>query len=455
MVSYMACAVHNTHSTSLQNLPFGCGDQGIPPSTRKVSASLRLAGNNIDTNKTPEKSISDYIVTAVRNVTISLFINLLSFILTVAFFLQGNEMPGSIDYQSSTIDCHDEGAAKETLKKLAEKLKESSGNVSASVIKDKLAKLGLINSDGKWYSDKIKMLGEKLLSDVDGEFVSNFIDSAVNAAEANSYLMSAVSEIMNRHNDTDNTTEYLKEIPDLIGFAIVLNELTQAQANDIDILEDCLKCWHEQRMANGGVLKSLGLCGAIKMWSVEKPIEESLKYRKADKITHDFAKWILPINILEACFFDILNGNFDNALAGIRLAKNYPGKYAERCAELDHKGHIHVNLPEPKLWADLYGSWNMAFVSQLVSMPLYMIKLLVPAVNDYKDSPKEYICLRAFALKATLEYLAVLKEEEKECTPLPKSMTRAWGGANRCAAVAYQDEVDKAPAHQFPDGVGA
>ncbi len=419
------------------------------------STSPYLGDEKIDSSKTPGKTISDYIVTSFRDVAISFLINLLSFILTIAFFLQNKPKLDNIEPLSARQVLQAEKQAKEKIESLAKKLKDTAGDVSASVVRDKFTKLGLIKSDGEWYSDKIKSFGEKLLKDVDGRYVESFIDRAVHAAEENDYLMGAISEIMNNHEDTDNTDEYLKRIPDLIGFAIVLNELTQGQADDIDILEDCLKCWREQRNAKGGVLKSLGLCGAIKMWSVEKPIEESLKYRKADEIPHDFAKWILPINILEACFFDILKGNFDNALTGIRLAKNHPGKYDASCAELDRNGHIHVNLPQPKLWADLYGSWNMAFVSQLVSMPFYMIKLLVPAVNDYKDRPKEYICLRAFALKTTLEYLAVLKEEEKECTPLPKSVTRAWGGVNRCSARAYQNEVDATASQLLPNGAGA
>ena len=455
MVSYMACAVHNTPSTNFQDLSFECSAKKINAPVSRGNDSLILLDDKLDACKAPKKTISDYIVTAARNVAISFLINLLSFILTLAFFLRDNPKSDSVESQSSQAVCRGDSPAKETIESLAKKLKDSAGDVSTLVIRDKFSKLGLIKSDGTWYSDKLETLGEKLLKDVDDGYVESFIDNAVHAAEANNYLMSAISEIMNKHQDTDNTTEYLKEIPDLIGFAIVLNELTQAQADNIDILEDCLKCWREKRNAKGGALKNLGLCGAIKMWSVEKPVAESLKYRKAGEIPNDFAKWILPINILEACFFDILNGNFDNALAGIKLARNYPGKYDTSCAEIDQSGHIHVNLPQPKLWADLYGTWNMAFVSQLVSMPFYMIKLLVPAVNDYKESPKQYIWLRAFALNATLNYLVSLDEEEKKCTPLPKSVTRAWGGVNRCSARAYQDEACTINATLQPNGTGA
>jgi len=56
----------------------------------------------------------------------------------------------------------------------------------------------------------------------------------------------------------------------------------------------------------------------------------------------------------------------------------------------------------PRRWADLYTTWNLAFVSHYGDFPYLMTKLLIPQVNGYQDSPEEYIYNRLLALYCQL-----------------------------------------------------
>ena len=181
----MACVAVNTPNTSSASLRFECSTQSINHPMKVERISPYLGGDRIDNDKTPEKIISAYIVTAFRNVAISFVINLLSFVLTIAFFLKNKPKPDAIEPVSAKQVLPTENQAKEKVESLAKKLKDSAGDVDASVVRDKFTKLGLIKSDGGWYSDKIEALGEKLLKDVDGRYVESFIDRTVKAAEAN------------------------------------------------------------------------------------------------------------------------------------------------------------------------------------------------------------------------------------------------------------------------------
>ena len=66
----MACAVHNTPSTNFQDLSFECSAKKINAPVSRGNDSLILLDDKLDACKAPKKTISDYIVTAARNVAI-------------------------------------------------------------------------------------------------------------------------------------------------------------------------------------------------------------------------------------------------------------------------------------------------------------------------------------------------------------------------------------------------
>ena len=64
----------------------------------------------------------------------------------------------------------------------------------------------------------------------------------------------------------------------------------------------------------------------------------------------------------------IVSLNLDNVIAGKTLAMNRPGLEENKCTmagptTISKNGQmIEFRPPLPILWADLYESWNMAFV---------------------------------------------------------------------------------------------
>ena len=96
--------------------------------------------------------------------------------------------------------------------------------------------------------------------------------------------------------------------------------------------------------------------------------------------------------------------NFDNAEAGVILAKfphtrQYNNKTGSGPCHLSRSRQF-LECPQPLTlhWADLYSSWNLAFVSGFEDFVYYIPKLLIPSVSNYQDNPSGYIHKRALAL---------------------------------------------------------
>ena len=52
---------------------------------------------------------------------------------------------------------------------------------------------------------------------------------------------------------------------------------------------------------------------------------------------------------------------------------------------------IEFRPPLPRQWADLYQTWNMAFISKYPDFPFFMAKLLIPSVSGYQGRPENYL----------------------------------------------------------------
>ena len=96
----------------------------------------------------------------------------------------------------------------------------------------------------------------------------------------------------------------------------------------------------------------------------------------------------LVVNIMEAVLEDERNRNFDNAEAGIILAKfphtkEYNNKTGSGPCHLSRKLQVlECAQPLTRHWADLYSTWNLAFVSEFPDFVYYLPKLLIPSVRE-------------------------------------------------------------------------
>ena len=156
----------------------------------------------------------------------------------------------------------------------------------------------------------------------------------------------------------------------------------------------------------------------------------------------------LTVNIMEAVLEDERLGHFDNAYTGEFLAKyTHSKEYDPRtgsgpCQFSSSLQSLECPQPLPLHWADLYSTWNMAFVSGFPDFVYYLPKLLIPSVSNYQDNPAEYIDTRGLALYTfihwKLNWNNFNNNEKIQWSEV--SLTRDWGAANK---ISTQDYVNK------------
>ncbi|MBI3038141.1 hypothetical protein HYY75_03675 [bacterium] len=312
----------------------------------------------------------------------------------------------------------------------------------------------LLDVFGNWKAPELEAISDQLLPrDLDQVKVNKFVDLVAHYAETNVYL----NDFLNKAANQDFPVLFSKVgkegnvvFPDLVLFALALEKLTKAMRANWRVVEACHKIWLVERKTKGifSLLKKPAYF--IKLESVQKPITMYIKYNKTGQLPADFGSVILPLNILEAVAYDIAGGNYKNALAGKIAAKNKPGTKTANARTgqgpsvwAQDKQMILVNMPYPKQWADLYATWNMAFISQFDSAPYLFVKLLIPQVSDYQLASAEYIFNRAFALYTILNY--DYDEVGKATQWSDKSLTKFWGSVNKENAEKYEKLVKDTP----------
>ena len=141
--------------------------------------------------------------------------------------------------------------------------------------------------------------------------------------------------------------------------------------------------------------------------------------------------------------------NIDNALAGQPLLQlGSGGKRGDmaKFARLSADGRtVETRPPLPLQWADLYTTWNMAFVSHLPNFPYFIVKLLIPTVSDYQDYPEAFIHHRLTTLWATINYqIAVLGLGGPDFDWSSKALSQSWGRVNKESAADYVKHLSEA-----------
>lgn len=174
-------------------------------------------------------------------------------------------------------------------------------------------------------------------------------------------------------------------------------------------------------------------------------------------------RWNLVVNVLEAMGEDRRLGCPDNAAAGLALAEGpfgwapLEGLGNDRC-HVDALGRQRMSAPLPKLWADLYTTWNLAFVSHYPAAPWFWAKLLIPSVAGYRDTPDLYLYHRAISLYLHIWYVAARKADggaEGQVDWRNPELTTLWGDVNARSARDYSDRIHVPPLRAFQGRVRA
>ena len=194
----------------------------------------------------------------------------------------------------------------------------------------------------------------------------------------------------------------------------------------------------------------------IKSLSVQWIVEDILKiFKKNKRIPRNFGDHHLFINIKEAVFFDITQGNWNNAKVGKILTKVIGNRKSSDCngsgpSKLSADGQAIEYAPAyPMQWADLYTTWNLAFVTNSKSWPYAFTKLLIPSVSGYhldnysgnSGNPQEFMHNRVMALYAhinwsMLEYSNGVIDVNLDW--YSRKLSTLWGMANKKYAKGYE-----------------
>ncbi|MDP1689378.1 MAG: hypothetical protein Q8L47_04630 [bacterium] len=275
----------------------------------------------------------------------------------------------------------------------------------------------LIDDKEKWATPELQKISTELLPrNMTKKKSQDFIDEMALLAEKNTYLVNFLKKVKNEK--FEHLFEKVRKegghlFPDLVAYTSALDRLTKAIYENPKILQQCVDLFKKERRQIS-FFKHESFFRKMKLLSVEKPIVESiiLKSHRTQLVQGKAGHMAAFVNIMEATVADIIEGNSENAKVGWILAINKPGskKYNPHTGAgpsiwADDKKTILLRPPLPKEWADLYQTWNMAFVAQSQSFPYLIPKLLIPQVANYHENPAQYLHKRVLALYLCLNYL--------------------------------------------------
>lgn len=248
-----------------------------------------------------------------------------------------------------------------------------------------------------------------------------------------------------------------EELPGFIAYAIILQNLTEAMFHDVKLLSANLSFWLKI-VDDKDLTKHMSIPLRVKYESIMYPARKYNEYVSKGECPEDFAKFLLPLNIMEAVIIDIFRGNYDNAYAGYELAKHSTGGAPNRKTGAGptrvKNGAIVTGQDLVESWDDLYQVWNAFFVATFGTT--YLVKLLIPQVSEYHggDRPDAYAYNRVIALivnlfMMTFDYFDVEDDLTGKTESVfvnkilaeQKDVFRVWGEANDESARRYSQDV--------------
>ncbi len=346
------------------------------------------------------------------------------------------------------------------LNKIADKINECLNGIDSESMFQLMVKhyqiFQLLDNQMNWVHPQLQKKSDELLGKNWTENrTKSFVWEMTELAQKNEYLVNFLEQVGSERFET--LTEKFKEegtyvIPDLLAFAIVLERLSIQMAQDPEFIILLTNIFRE-RKNKAQVFRHPSFFHKVKLLSIEAGLLKKLEMHKTGVVPPGAFRWLLPLNILEAYLFDFLKGNKDNAKACLPLVVNRAGAAKEDPLTgagpsiwSEDKKTIRIRMSLPKEWANLYQTWNMAFVSQYPSFLYLLPKLIIPQVANYHNKPTEFIENRVLALYLTLLYTGFLNPaKERNNEPVynwsDKKLTTLWGKANLVSANLYKKEL--------------
>lgn len=323
-----------------------------------------------------------------------------------------------------------------------------------------------MTTEGEWATPELAVIGQQLLPDnLSLNYINDFVDEIRRINERNPFLMdfaSALEKRSGRELISRISTNVAWAIPEIVAFAMVLENLLVAIHNSADFLEKLMDHW-DQEGSRIDLNRQQEMGFRLKFASVRAPIRKALKLIRRGEVPGNFCNFHLPFNIHQAVAFDFFSGNRSNAAAGLILARCAPGNKPEPATgagpvRLSDCGQMtETGFPLSEMWVDLYQSWNLAFGAQFASFPLYICKLVIPQVAGYQGRSQQYVWDRTNALMIYL-YFASFANYDRNRGKAEKSayydsdwsafsdsgLLELWGQINQSNASDYREKIQSA-----------
>lgn len=294
--------------------------------------------------------------------------------------------------------------------------------------------------------------GTLLPAGMDGRALGRFVDEMVEAACKSPYVL-AFARAARRHEFPRLRARAAAEGP-LVFRRVVINAMVLERLVRVMIADDrtsaaCRAHWLATPGANPSPRSATEFFGWLKSASVDVGIASFNRSHESGVADPETLRWTLPGNILEAVGADLFlaatgprearSGRLANARAGLALIRYGPHGAGPSRFTFDRR-MIGIDPLAVKEWDDLYGTWNMSFVTVLPNWPEWMVKLLVPAVNDYAAEPSTYMYRRALALEIQLyaNRLESADGAQPEYDWTDPQLTKVWGETNLESARDYE-----------------
>ena len=198
----------------------------------------------------------------------------------------------------------------------------------------------------------------------------------------------------------------------------------------------------------------------MKVASIDLPVKKHylpIKEGEKEVLPRPGKGLLLSVNILEAMYQDTHLGNDANAAAGFELMlepyQRAPIAGLENALSAlsdDRRGLLGHSPCFPRVWANLYSSWNGAFVSNYAAAPLFLAKLYNPATSGTYHREGEqslYLFPRVFTLWVHIHAQIFERAANQSASPLglvwsSPLLTLLWGKVNLLAATELRAMID-------------
>ncbi|RZV50633.1 MAG: hypothetical protein EX268_16590, partial [Deltaproteobacteria bacterium] len=218
---------------------------------------------------------------------------------------------------------------------IAERIKEVIAGLRRDQITEligrHLVQLRLIDDAGRWQAEPLAALGDWLSGeDLCTDDALVLVDEAARCVDANPYLVEFLDRAKGEAFDRlfhKVQTEGAAVLPSVLTYGLLLERLTQAMRNDWRLIHACREIWLKARRAED-MKEHLIVFERAKVLSIDIAIQRVVEFHESGSVTPEFARVLLPMNIIEAMFEDIRLGNRDNAASAWPLVKDRPGSWA-------------------------------------------------------------------------------------------------------------------------------